>query len=40
MAILRTRDLEGRLVALFNSEHELNFYAGKFPDITFKKSII
>jgi peptide chain release factor 3 len=37
--ILRTKDLDGRLVALFNSDHELNFYAGKYPDIQFKESV-
>lgn len=34
--VLRTRDLEGRLVALFNSPHELAFYAEKNSKVIFK----
>ncbi|MGB1252488.1 MAG: peptide chain release factor 3 [Candidatus Promineifilaceae bacterium] len=34
--VLRARDLEGRLVALFNSPHELSFYAEKNDKVTFK----
>jgi peptide subunit release factor RF-3 len=33
--MMRTVDRNGRLVALFSSEHELNFYANKYPEITF-----
>ena len=36
--ILRTKDLDGRLVALFNSTHELEYYAGKYPDIIFAET--
>lgn len=34
-SIMRTQDRDGRLVALFNSEHEFNFYKNKHPEITF-----
>lgn len=34
--MMRTEDLDGRLVALFSSPHELDFYSGKYPDIQFK----
>ncbi len=34
--MMRTEDLDGRLVALFSSPHELDFYGGKYPDIQFK----
>ncbi len=34
--VLRTQDEDGRLVALFNSEHELNFYDGRHENIEFK----
>jgi peptide chain release factor 3 len=37
-SLLRAEDADGRLVALFNSEHELNFYRNKFPDIVFKET--
>ncbi len=33
--IIRAKDLEGRLVAIFNSEHELAFYEDKFDDVEF-----
>jgi peptide chain release factor 3 len=33
--MLRTEDRDGRLVALFSSPHELNFYNDKYPDIVF-----
>ncbi|MCB9418688.1 MAG: peptide chain release factor 3 [Ardenticatenaceae bacterium] len=33
--MMRVVDRNGRLVALFSSEHELNFYANKYPEITF-----
>lgn len=36
--LLRTYDAADRLVALFNSEHELNYYRNKFPAIEFKSS--
>jgi len=35
--VLKTQDEDGRLVALFNSEHELRFYSGKYPDISFSE---
>ncbi|GAB4163166.1 MAG: peptide chain release factor 3 [Candidatus Promineifilaceae bacterium] len=34
--LLRTHDAAGRLVGLFNSEHELAYYQGKFPQLAFK----
>jgi peptide chain release factor 3 len=34
--LLRVRDEEGRLLALFNSEHELNFYSSRHPEVLFK----
>lgn len=36
-SVVRTTDKDGRLVALFNSEHEFNFYNNKHPDIEFVK---
>jgi peptide chain release factor 3 len=33
--MMRVQDRNGRLVALFSSQHELNFYANKYPEITF-----
>jgi peptide subunit release factor RF-3 len=33
--MMQTRDVDGRLVALFSSEHELNYYSDKFPEIQF-----
>ena len=33
--ILRTRDKDGRLIALFNSPHELNYYVEKYPEVKF-----
>lgn len=38
-ALLRTQDKSGRLVALFNSEHELNYYRDKYPDLVFKTAV-
>jgi peptide chain release factor 3 len=35
-SMMRTVDENGRLVALFSSPHELNFYAEKYPEIAFK----
>ncbi len=37
-ALLRTEDTNGRLTALFNSEHELTYYQNKYPDITFNRT--
>ncbi len=37
-ALLRVVDANGRLVALFNSEHELTYYQNKYPDITFSRT--
>lgn len=34
-SLMRTTDKNGRLVALFNSEHELNYYSNKHPQIQF-----
>lgn len=34
-SMMRTTDQNGRLVALFNSEHEFNFYKNKHPNIQF-----
>ncbi|MDX1416897.1 MAG: peptide chain release factor 3 [Candidatus Promineifilaceae bacterium] len=34
-SMIRTEDSEGNLVALMNTEHELNFYDGKYPDLKF-----
>jgi peptide chain release factor 3 len=33
--LMRCQDGDGRLVALFRSEHELNFYSDKHPDLRF-----
>ncbi|HFC11794.1 MAG TPA: peptide chain release factor 3 [Anaerolineae bacterium] len=33
--VIRARDLEGRLVAIFNSAHELAFYEDKYPEVSF-----
>ena len=33
--MLKTKDYDGRVVALFNSTHELNFYSEKYPEIAF-----
>ncbi|MFO7678765.1 MAG: peptide chain release factor 3 [Chloroflexota bacterium] len=35
--MMRTQDADGRLVGLFNSEHEFNYYKNKYPDIQFKE---
>ena len=37
--MMRTQDADGRLVGLFNSEHEFNYYQNKYPDIQFKQII-
>ena len=37
-ALLRTEDVNGRLVALFNSEHELTYYQNKYPNIHFSQT--
>ena len=34
-SMMQTRDVDGQLVALFSSEHELNYYSDKFPEIQF-----
>ena len=34
-SMMKTVDKDGRLVALFNSEHEFNFYKNKHPNIDF-----
>jgi peptide chain release factor 3 len=33
--MLKTHDKDGRLVGLFRSEHEMNYYGGKYPDLIF-----
>ncbi|MCB0020864.1 MAG: peptide chain release factor 3, partial [Anaerolineales bacterium] len=33
--MMKTEDLDGRLVALFSSPHELSYYSEKYPDIKF-----
>ncbi|MDJ0755541.1 MAG: peptide chain release factor 3 [Ardenticatenaceae bacterium] len=37
--LLKTVDRDERLVALFSSPHELDYYAGKFPNITFRETV-
>jgi peptide chain release factor 3 len=37
--VMRVQDEDGRLLALFNSEHELNFYSGRHPEVIFKAVI-
>jgi len=34
--MLKTQDKDGRLVGLFRSEHEMNYYGGKYPDLVFR----
>ncbi|MCA9928157.1 MAG: peptide chain release factor 3, partial [Anaerolineales bacterium] len=34
-SLMQTMDKDGRLVALFNSEHEFNYYRNKHPEISF-----
>ncbi len=34
-SMVRAEDRQGNLVALMSTEHELNFYDGKYPDLTF-----
>jgi peptide chain release factor 3 len=34
--MMQTRDADGRLVGLFNSEHEFNYYRDKYPKIQYK----
>ncbi|KAA3665362.1 MAG: peptide chain release factor 3 [Chloroflexi bacterium] len=34
-SLMKTTDKDGRLVALFNSEHEFNYYNNKHPEIEF-----
>ncbi len=34
-SLMKTTDKDGRLVALFNSEHEFNYYHNKHPEIEF-----
>ncbi|MCA9941015.1 MAG: peptide chain release factor 3 [Anaerolineales bacterium] len=36
--LLRAHDTAGRLVGLFNSQHELTYYQGKFPHLSFKET--
>ncbi|GAB4281066.1 MAG: peptide chain release factor 3 [Candidatus Promineifilaceae bacterium] len=33
--MMRTKDKDGRLVALFSSQHEFQYYSNKYPDIQF-----
>ncbi len=37
--MMKTNDADGRLVGLFNSEHEFNYYQNKYQDIQFKQII-
>ena len=34
-SMLRAQDADGRLISLMNSQHELKFYQGKYPDLKF-----
>ena len=34
-SMIRAQDMDGRLVALMNSPHELNFYDNKYPELVF-----
>jgi len=34
--MLKTQDKNGRLVGLLRSEHEMNYYGGKYPDLIFR----
>ncbi len=36
-SMIRTKDQFGNLVALMNSAHDLNFYQGKYPELTFRE---
>jgi peptide chain release factor 3 len=35
--MMKTQDADGRLIGLFNSKHEFNYYKGKYPDIQFNE---
>jgi peptide chain release factor 3 len=37
--LLRVQDENGRLIALFNSEHELGFYSGRHAEVVFKATL-
>ena len=37
--ILRAQDSDGRLIALFSSPHELEYYSGKYPEISFRDTV-
>ncbi|MEM9772931.1 MAG: peptide chain release factor 3 [Chloroflexota bacterium] len=37
--MLKTKDAEGRLVALFSSAHELSYYSEKYPNIRFRDTV-
>jgi peptide chain release factor 3 len=37
--MLKTVDIDGRIVALFNSEHELNYYSEKYPALAFQNIV-
>ena len=36
-SMIRTTDQHGNLVALMNSPHDLNYYADKYPELTFSE---
>jgi peptide chain release factor 3 len=36
-SMIRAQDRYGKLVALMNSKHDLNFYSGKYPELTFSE---
>jgi peptide chain release factor 3 len=35
--LLRAQDEQGRLVGLFRSQHEINFYGDKYPELRFRQ---
>ncbi len=37
--MMKTLDSDGRLVGLFNSEHEYHYYQNKYPEIAFKDMV-
>jgi len=37
--MLQTKDADGRLVGLFNSEHEFNYYREKYPKVIYKQIV-
>ncbi|MBK8985088.1 MAG: peptide chain release factor 3 [Chloroflexi bacterium] len=37
--MMQTKDGDGRLVGLFNSEHEFNYYREKYPKVVYKQMV-